>query len=323
MAERCIVPRVPKDWDTLANPEKKRFAKTYNYFSSPEASSAFQKSVRRGKIEAIQWALELYWTGKWQRTNIWNRILVVCVEDIGLACPTLISLVYSMRKEAAEYEKEWSPGAYVILAQAVELCVNARKSRLNDWAAHVIKLSKEDLDTKDADKRLIQSLRDKDPLACLKWAEVLWETRGRLWQCLEKEVGGIAKTIYKDVYELGTSTNWRWQRKTRLLWIHLIMLHCYEHVIDKDSADPRRIPTMEVGDPESPTEGTLVWEIVKVYTRQCIVGVPEYALDKHTARGRAMGRSLDHFIQVGAVLENRAKELIDLEDQYLELMQRA
>lgn len=40
--------------------------------------------------------------------------------------------------------------------------------------------------------------------------------------------------------------------------------------------------------------------------------VPDYALDKHTYRGKRMGRGLKHFLDEGAVLENRAP----LEDSY-------
>lgn len=42
--------------------------------------------------------------------------------------------------------------------------------------------------------------------------------------------------------------------------------------------------------------------------------IPDYALDKHTARGRQMGRGIEHFLQVGAQLENEA---VDIEDIYL------
>ena len=40
--------------------------------------------------------------------------------------------------------------------------------------------------------------------------------------------------------------------------------------------------------------------------------VPDYALDKHTLRGKRMGRGNQHFIEVGAHLENAAK----LDDPY-------
>ncbi len=40
--------------------------------------------------------------------------------------------------------------------------------------------------------------------------------------------------------------------------------------------------------------------------------IPDYALDKHTARGRKMGRGVDHFFDVGSKLENAA----DIPDPY-------
>ena len=42
--------------------------------------------------------------------------------------------------------------------------------------------------------------------------------------------------------------------------------------------------------------------------------IPDYALDKHTARGRRMKRGFDHFFDEGAQLENAA----DIEDPYYE-----
>lgn len=331
-----VLPVIPEGWNTLTQPQNSRFAKTYNYFDSSEASSAFQKSVRRGKIEAIQWALELYWCGQRHRTNIWNRILVVAVEDVGPACPKLISHLILLRRHAQPQETgSWSAGHYLALARAVELCVKARKSRLNDWAAHIFDFKDgipEDmnLSAQQAAQNLVQGLREKEPMACLKWAEFLWSTKETitarykkagwlLWTTLEANLQGIAREIFTEVRDLGMSDNWRWQRKTRLLWLHLIMVHCYESVIDKEKSALNKIVEMPIGDLNSPSEGTLIWEIMKTYTRSGIVGVPDYALDKHTSRGKAMGRGLDHFIEVGSVLENRAEELIQIEDIYFNI----
>jgi replication-associated recombination protein RarA len=40
--------------------------------------------------------------------------------------------------------------------------------------------------------------------------------------------------------------------------------------------------------------------------------MPDWALDKHTARGKRMGRGEDHFFEVGALIENES----DLPDPY-------
>lgn len=45
-----------------------------------------------------------------------------------------------------------------------------------------------------------------------------------------------------------------------------------------------------------------------------LLDIPDYCLDKHTKRGAMMGRGIDHFRQVGAVLVNKA----DVPDSYEE-----
>lgn len=114
--------QVPLGWNTLEKSQEARFAKTHSHYDSAEASSAFQKSVRRGKLEAVHW------------TGSWHRILVTAVEDIGLACPELI--LHLIRLKEIDTEVKWGPGHYLTLARAVELLVKARKSRLNDLLAH-------------------------------------------------------------------------------------------------------------------------------------------------------------------------------------------
>jgi hypothetical protein len=42
--------------------------------------------------------------------------------------------------------------------------------------------------------------------------------------------------------------------------------------------------------------------------------VPDYAVDRHTARGARMGRDMQHFLDEGAQLENEA----ELDDPYAE-----
>jgi replication-associated recombination protein RarA len=44
------------------------------------------------------------------------------------------------------------------------------------------------------------------------------------------------------------------------------------------------------------------------------IEIPDYALDKHTSRGRSMGRGFDHWITEGAKIENSVYQ--DMEDGY-------
>lgn len=52
--------------------------------------------------------------------------------------------------------------------------------------------------------------------------------------------------------------------------------------------------------------------------------IPDYALDKHTKRGRNMGRGLDHFRGEGTKLENESKTIKDIyKDRCFELWKTA
>jgi len=330
MTPRTRLPQIPVGWNTLVNPQEPRYAKTYNYFDSAEASSSFQKSVRRGKIEAIQWALELYWTGPWYRTNIWNRILVTAVEDIGLACPEFIVYLYQLRK--ADDHKEWSIGNYISLARAVELSIKAQKNRANDWAAHAFN-SHGQYDNIPLDNMvagLISGLQEKNPDKCLYWSDLLWSSSqpikskyrkaGHLiWICLSNYLMGKSCDYFPHLYELAMSINWRWQGKDRLLYTHLILLHCYEETLDWEKNSVANLTQMPEGSFHNPKADTLMGYIAKIYFRTNLKGVPDYALDMHTLRGKKMGRRLDHFIEYGSILKNRAEELNLIEDYYLQL----
>lgn len=41
------------------------------------------------------------------------------------------------------------------------------------------------------------------------------------------------------------------------------------------------------------------------------IEIPDWAVDKHTSRGKAMGRSFKHFYEIGSNLENQPKWLTD------------
>jgi replication-associated recombination protein RarA len=54
--------------------------------------------------------------------------------------------------------------------------------------------------------------------------------------------------------------------------------------------------------------------VVRGRNAEGVLEIPDYSLDMHTRKGCAMGRGIDHFRQVGALLENKA----DIPDPYEE-----
>lgn len=68
--------------------------------------------------------LEAFFSGT---TNLWNRLLVIALEDVGLADSSLLLLVL----HHAAFCKNDPKAA----ARCACLLARARKTRLNDWAA--------------------------------------------------------------------------------------------------------------------------------------------------------------------------------------------
>ena len=71
--------------------------KTKNNYNADEVISALQKSIRRGKEEdACKFAYELYLTSPELEEKMWKRLLVICVEDIGMGDPMAAVIVHNL-----------------------------------------------------------------------------------------------------------------------------------------------------------------------------------------------------------------------------------
>ena len=102
--------------------------KNYDFF---EASSAFQKSIRRGEEKnALFFAHELYCSG--YSGYVWKRILVMTSEDIGLANPQLASQIMSLYQMWEVIAKKNIEEASMPCIQAIVLLCRSEKSRMID-----------------------------------------------------------------------------------------------------------------------------------------------------------------------------------------------
>jgi replication-associated recombination protein RarA len=95
-----------------------------------ELISALQKDIRRGNEEqAMHWALEMcpefeYW--------LWQRLIVIAHEDIGIANPQVMGLIPQMRDSYLEFRRKGRGSARLVLANAILLLARSPKSRLAD-----------------------------------------------------------------------------------------------------------------------------------------------------------------------------------------------
>lgn len=112
--------------------------KTIKGYDMFEASSAFQKAIRRcDEDQALFWMAEFYDSGKAE--YLWKRMMIMTAEDIGLAEPSMHThireLYQSFQWMLEKNDKKKSERLF--LTQAVLMMVRCRKSRLVDWALNV------------------------------------------------------------------------------------------------------------------------------------------------------------------------------------------
>lgn len=111
--------------------EQVKTIKGYDMF---EVVSAFQKAIRRGiESDAMFWGVELFESGF--IPYAWKRMLIISIEDIGLANPMAPVVVRELKNIYDEMTKNDKKGQYRLpYVQAILYLVHSKKSRLTDWA---------------------------------------------------------------------------------------------------------------------------------------------------------------------------------------------
>lgn len=320
---RHPVPEIPINWDTINNPQRGLRGYTYSHYSSDEVSSALQKGIRRGKVsESIKWALEMFLTGPANKTNAWNRLVVTAVEDIGPADPLVILKIWDLlnSKTCANTNRKDDP---YYLATAVKILAESKKSRLNDWAAKIVsELRKPEisrsLGTPEQMKMgLIKALQEKNAGQAIYYEVALSFTdqkiangkRGRnypmwlIWEAFNAVIGN--QPYMKALENISVDKSWRNNKKSRLLHLQIINLWCFSTLPEVSS-----VPTE--------MDMSIVEDVQQSYTRSNSIGIPDYALDKHTRKGKSLKRDMEHFVVYGSKLENVDKQWEQLSIWYYE-----
>lgn len=130
----------------------------------------------------------------------------------------------------------------------------------------------------------------------------------------EIEVAILVCRLYHIASKRSGTFSFRYKDEVKLFWIHAVWVLCNQN----------KIKETWYGDQNHRQIGTLMNydDMVKLGTihakRENLLGVPDYALDKHTARGRELGRGLAHFIEVGSKIENIVSSLKEEEAFWLQ-----
>ncbi len=100
--------------------------------------SAMQKCIRRGdEALASRLAYDLYQTSTFHEAKMWNRLLVISVEDIGfgnLDAPNYVYTMFQMHKEYP-YGDGDRP---IFFVQAIRYLCQSKKERSSDHIKNII-----------------------------------------------------------------------------------------------------------------------------------------------------------------------------------------
>ena len=112
--------------------------KTKNGLDADLVISALQKCIRRGEEElALRMAYKLYITSTFHEEKMWNRLLVISVEDIGFGnteAPVFVKTMNDLRKEFA-YGDVDRP---IYFMHAIRSLCKCKKERSTDHIKNII-----------------------------------------------------------------------------------------------------------------------------------------------------------------------------------------
>lgn len=113
--------------------EKKQVL-TVNGYDMFEVVSAMQKSIRRGlEDDAMYWGVEMFESGF--IAYAWKRLIIIAMEDVGLADPNAIIQVKTLKDVYDSMTKDDKKNQFRLpFVQAILYLVHCPKSRLVDWA---------------------------------------------------------------------------------------------------------------------------------------------------------------------------------------------
>jgi replication-associated recombination protein RarA len=109
--------------------------RTVHGFWADELVSTLQKSIRRGLVEnAALVAYEMYASGAEAEDQVWSRLRIISVEDVGfgnLNAPVLIRALDDFRRGTSRQ----TPDRLIFLIHAVRVLATSQKDRTSDEMA--------------------------------------------------------------------------------------------------------------------------------------------------------------------------------------------
>lgn len=323
--DRSKLPKVDENFEEYSG----MYKPSYSGFPPPVCVSALQKAIRRGfMLDAFQWGLELFRTGPHLRSNVWNRLLIIAIEDIGIADPMAIIDVYSLYQlrefkfDPTNSKKMKTEG--LLLLKAIYRLVIAKKSRIADHMVYRIGINFKFKGTIETwSQSFYKSLTNKNMDNCIYYATAICrheenvkiDGKGRatnpqqiIWTQLAKILGD--NLYLKILNEICNLDNLKWKGSCKMFHMHLICMICLSLI------DTIKLKNLEELKSETVRKLESYYDLHN--DRLNLVGAPDYALDKHTAEGKKLKRGFAYFFEVSSIINNEHEDYKKLSEMYRE-----
>lgn len=269
--------------------------------------SALQKDIRRGHdANALYWALELL--DGYDR-HLWNRLVIIANEDVGIGAPLVLALIPQYRTTYFTQKAQGKRAASNTVANAVLTLAKSPKTRIADHLQCVVAAAR--------------GRKELPPLPPHGLPPALENTQNDL----HPEAVGLALCHALTVGEEETAMHWALELaplQDTLLWRKLARFAA----VKVGSLDPTTmlvLPSLEktyrqlraakkhgeaclpianailllARSPRGLDDLTVLCQTEPRLTARKRPALPDYALDKHTPEGQALGRGVTHWLTEG------------------------
>jgi len=258
-------------------------ASTRYNFDHFELLSALQKSIRRSDpLRATFYAAEFMLSGQIQA--LYRRLLLYADEDIGLADPYVLPRLLEHWRTIERYHdkqgfpwKEPSPKAQKKMIRMILELVQAPKSRLVDhayWVGHLGLLESTEAQV------LHTMVHAPNPMVVFDYLDLsgeLIQARKKAFKLRRKEQGSILHVVAATLIQhrgARSSSHQKISRQVvRAWWAQAFRAQAFRAQAFRAQASRAQASRLPI---------------------------PDWALDRHTRRGKALGRGWRHFFDVGA-----------------------
>lgn len=300
---RTPIPPIPPTWDTIKNPSPGLIGYTRSHIARTAVSSGLEGSTCRGRRdEAIQWAMELCWTGQDSFKNLVKILIKFAVNDIGPADPSAFWIVYQLC-EGVKGTDPHNQEELLAVATSIEYLCKARKTRLIRMSllnSEIEGIPTKALDVAESPEQIYSllcgAINSLDLQECMRLSEYLYHSKAKvarnfngtktspkwlIWKAIEECI----KTPYTNkICNIVCANQWSMNNLGRILYCHIY------HVVCCTDYDQNLIPDA------IPLNQELWDTISSCYNRIEMYGIPDYAYDRHTTEGQKKGRGFIHYL---------------------------